>query len=357
MNTGDKINGYTLLRDFTTTGGGQCQWSFAEKGGEQYFIKQFLFPTYPIEGSPGSSKTKALKLTQCEKFETYHKKLQSVLSGKCSKGSNLIVTRDFFREKAKYYKTTDKVDISAESISSISKLAFPKRMLILKTIAHSLQILHHENIVHGDLKPDNILIKETKPGILFTTKLIDFDNSYFAGNPFEVFDEIVGDMTYYSPELALFFQKDDSIKPDMLQTKSDIFSLGIIFFQYLTGNMPFSKEKNKFPYVAILNNETLAFPIGLPEQLKELLIQMMHKNFEKRPNIGEVFSELKEINIEELEPIVGSKIRGKNLNEMLEESEKIIGKEEKGTVLPVAGSGLRGKNLDELRIGTKKGDK
>jgi serine/threonine protein kinase len=68
------------------------------------------------------------------------------------------------------------------------------------TIANSIQILHREKIVHGDLKPDNILIKETAPNV-YTAKLIDFDNSYFSGNPLDVFDEIVGDLTYYSPEM------------------------------------------------------------------------------------------------------------------------------------------------------------
>ena len=50
-------------------------------------------------------------------------------------------------------------------------------------MAHSLRILHQSTYVHGDLKPDNILSKNTTGD--YTTKLIDFDNSYFAGNHHE----------------------------------------------------------------------------------------------------------------------------------------------------------------------------
>ena len=71
--------------------------------------------------------------------------------------------------------------------------------MLLKTVAHSLKILHDLRIVHSDLKPSNVLIKRTELG--YTTKLIDFDSSYIAGNPPPP-EEIVGTMNYYSPELV-----------------------------------------------------------------------------------------------------------------------------------------------------------
>jgi serine/threonine protein kinase len=296
MKKGDIINGYTLLKDFNNAGAGMCQWAFAEKGGKEYFIKVFLSPIYPTEDALGSPEKKAKQKIECEKFENHHRKLQEVLGGKCGEGSNLVVTRDFFRHNTKYYKITDKVDVSSITIPNIAALVFPKKMIILMTIAKSVMILHREKIVHGDLKPDNILIKETVPNV-FTAKLIDFDNSYFPGNPLEVFDEIVGDLTYYSPEMAMFADKDmsSSISLDMLQTKSDIFSLGVIFYQYITGKLPFINKKYKTSYAAVLDNEKISFPDGFPDKLKPLLTQMVNKDFVKRPNINEVFSELKKI--------------------------------------------------------------
>ena len=74
----------------------------------------------------------------------------------------------------------------------------------MKTVAHSLKILHDLRIVHSDLKPSNVLIKRTELG--YTTKLIDFDSSYIAGRPPPP-EEIVGTINYYSPELLGYIQE------------------------------------------------------------------------------------------------------------------------------------------------------
>ena len=81
--------------------------------------------------------------------------------------------------------------------------AFPTQLVLLKTVAHSLKILHDLQIVHSDLKPSNVLIKRTELG--YTTKLIDFDSSYMVGSPPPP-EEIVGTMNYYSPELVRYIQ-------------------------------------------------------------------------------------------------------------------------------------------------------
>ena len=86
MKKGNVINGYTILQDFTTVGGGLSKWTFAAKGGHEYFIKEFLSPTYPTEGAPGSAKIKEQKRQQCVLFEEHHKHLMQVLKDKCSAG-------------------------------------------------------------------------------------------------------------------------------------------------------------------------------------------------------------------------------------------------------------------------------
>ncbi|CAN5733681.1 MAG: protein kinase domain-containing protein [Ilumatobacteraceae bacterium] len=82
---------------------------------------------------------------------------------------------------AKYYKVTEKVAAAGLEAADVAALDLQTQLVLLKTVAHSLKILHDLNIVHSDLKPSNVLIKRTDFG--FTTKLIDFDSSYLAGRP------------------------------------------------------------------------------------------------------------------------------------------------------------------------------
>ena len=64
MLKGEVINGYRILKDFVVAGG-MSKVTFAEKGGKEYFIKEFLSPKYPLPDSPGSEKIKAQTRRAC----------------------------------------------------------------------------------------------------------------------------------------------------------------------------------------------------------------------------------------------------------------------------------------------------
>ena len=114
-------------------------------------------------------------------------------------------------------------------------------------MTHSLKILHDPRIVHGDLKPSNILVKRTELG--YTTKLIDFDSSYIAGKPPSA-AEIVGTINYYSPELLGYVQ-NAGVHPSELGVASDVFAIGLIYSGYLTGALPpFDAPRYHEPAVA-----------------------------------------------------------------------------------------------------------
>ena len=297
MKIGQIINDYTVLgvegKPFSTKGSGLSMWTFVRKDGVDYFMKEFLSPTYPIEGSPGSGKTKAEKRLKCEKFESHHQMIKERCKHVAA-GTNLIITVDFFRFNTKYYKITEKVDVSTVGISEISTLPIEKKILILKTATHSLDILHKLKIVHGDLKPNNILIKERRKEF-FTSKLIDFDNSYISGEPPIVRDDIVGDPAYYSPELEDYILNREHVNGSDVSVQSDIFALGLIFCQYLTGQFPLPIVTGKYASNIVNNGGILEIKNDgtLPEELLILVNSMLLKSPLARPAVHKVFEVLK----------------------------------------------------------------
>jgi eukaryotic-like serine/threonine-protein kinase len=319
MKAGDVLNGYTILEDFKVVGAGLSKWTFAERGGRQYFIKEFLSPTYPDDDAPGSEKIKAKKRARCAAFEAHHRGVQRALAPLSAYGGNLIVTLDFFRWGAKYYKVTEKVDAEGLSSADIAALGLRVQLVLMKTVAHSLKILHDLKIVHGDLKPSNVLIKRTELG--YTTKLIDFDNAYIAGRPPPP-EEIVGTINYYSPELLGYIQ-EAGVAPAELGVASDIFALGLIYTEYLTGAPPpFDAAKYHEPAVAVRNREALRIPRGeIPTQLADLIDAMLAPEPVQRPTIAYVHATLmsmRPVTQDEVAPPPSSGLRGKGLRTTLQ---------------------------------------
>lgn len=307
MNKGDVIHGYRILDDFRVVGG-MSKVSFAEKGGKEYFIKEFLSPKYPTTDSPGSEKIKAQKRKACENFEAHHRRINSLIGTKVSFGGNLVYAVDFFREGTSYYKVNEKIDISSLSLKKISALDEKTIATIACSVCHSVSILHDLNIVHGDLKPDNILIKESKTPI---GKLIDFDDSYFSANPPKDKDCVVGTPEYYSPELAAYItDEDDEIGGETLTLASDIFALGIIFCEYFTGKKPINDEGVP-TWLAIEKGNPIRFAKSLNPGIDKLLRLMLMRNPTDRPSVRKVQQTLREIKTGKM--VSDSELRGNGL--------------------------------------------
>jgi len=299
VNKGDVINGYEILQDFSVAGAGFSKWTFAEKDGREYFFKEFLSPTYPEADAPGSERIKARKRARCEAFENHHRRIMEATRPVSRLGGNLIVTLDFFRWGAKYYKVTEKVEIAeGPEAGEVAALGFDDQLVILKSVAHSLKVLHDLKIVHSDLKPSNILIKKTT--LAHTAKLIDFDSAYFTGEPPPP-DQIVGTINYYSPELVTYIQDTEATDPHRLSLASDVFTLGQIYTEYLTGQPPaHDRERYAYPSIAARQGEALRVPRDkvrpeVPPEILDLIDRMMLLDPAARPSIGEVHAALMKV--------------------------------------------------------------
>ncbi|MDN5848119.1 MAG: protein kinase [Nitrococcus sp.] len=296
MKIGEVINGYRLYSDGTTTNGGRSVWAFATKGKEHFFIKQFLSPKYPVPGqAPGSEKRKRMLMEKCQRFEKEQNRFMAELRNCVRLGGNLIVPIEFVRVDSFYYKIALKVDVSSFDVSGIAELPFENKLVIATTAAHSVAILHQMRIAHGDLKPNNLLINKTAEGE-FVAKLIDFDESFFEGEVNENPGEVVSDFVYYSPELLRYIKTGGDELRAKVTCKSDIFSLGIIYYQYFHGRLPkFNKSKYQYLAVSVLDGKTPGLG-GLRvknKKLAKLIGDMLAIDPNDRPSATQVVEELK----------------------------------------------------------------
>lgn len=287
----ESIADYTLLSDFTTAGGGQSRWAFAERKGTHYFLKEFLKPKYPVDGAPGSAATKAAQRKACAAFEKHHKAIQKALRPLSSAGGNLVITTDFFRAGSRYYKATEKVEVTNWTPSDVARLPAHARLLLMLTVAHSLNVLHRAGLVHGDIKPPNILIKRLEDGDRFSAKLIDFDNAVLAGRSLPPPDQMVGDMAYYSPELVRYMNAPD--KRTQLTGASDIFALGLVYSEWLIGEKPKFDPDARYAGVAVARSDSLDVDGIEPPEMAELIADMVSDPPSRRPTAEEVHSALR----------------------------------------------------------------
>jgi serine/threonine protein kinase len=268
---GDVIGKYTVTRDFDSANAGQCQWGFAEYGGQDFFIKKFLNPVYPGEKSPGSEKGKQKRRDQCHEFEKKQLAIIKALSA-CGDGGLVVRTIDCFKHGdaygEHYFKVSQKVDTSSLS-DRVHTLEVKKKLFVMLTAAGALKILHNNGIIHLDLKPDNILIQEY--GNRLISKIIDFDSSMIEGRSTES-ETLVGDPVYYSPEFARHIATYG--ETHLPTKKSDIFSLGLIFCRYWAGRLPVFPPSYNYAYEAVLKGEELSIPkaskeaVVKPEEIK-----------------------------------------------------------------------------------------
>lgn len=270
------INGYCLTTEFSNKNAGMCQWAFAQKNGREYFIKQLLQPKFPTKAAESMLSPAVVNTMRSEsnKFYESRKRFYDKLF-RCQTG-NVIVVEDFFRQDAFYYIVTEKVSGPFLTVEEISRLSDDAKRVLLKSVLYSIMYIHNQGIVHSDLKPENIMVKHTSRGFC-TAKLLDFESSFFYT---ELPEEIVGDQRYFSPETLL----RNSGRKTPVDTKSDIFSLGLLFHQYWCGAFPsFNRKEYDSAAVALLNDEGLTLNSGLPLDIARLVGRMLSKDPAYRP--------------------------------------------------------------------------
>ena len=175
-----------------------------------------------------------------------------------------------------------------DNVIGEKRLSIDETLNIVTQIAEGLAFAHQRGIVHRDIKPSNIMILSDNHVKIADFGIAKMDSSLSLTQV----GMIVGSPLYMSPEQVMGI----SITP-----QSDIFSLGIVLYKLLTGQLPFSGESaNSVMYQIV--NEAQQNPSLLIKDIPDMLDMIVSKCLEKKPedryaNASELVNELRSCRI------------------------------------------------------------
>ena len=173
-----------------------------------------------------------------------------------------------------------------ELIKQFGKLNYETAITIAIQIAKALECAHKNNIIHRDVKPQNILVTEeglikvTDFGIAKSTSSATLTNT----------TTIMGSAHYFSPEQA---------KGTLVDNRTDLYSLGVVLYEMVTGRVPFEADSPVTIALKHIQEEVVPpkqINSKIPESLNKLIIKAMEKDPGMRyQNARDIINDLQKI--------------------------------------------------------------
>ncbi len=189
-----------------------------------------------------------------------------------------------------------------------SQLSMADRLGVLKEVCEALGYAHRNNVIHRDVKPANIFVQPDG-----TAKLLDFGIARLekreGDQSLTRTGHLIGTVPYMSPE---------RLRNEPIDGRSDIFAAGVVLFQLVAGQLPFSGADN------VLMNKILNEPAprlesirpGLPASLELIVDRALAKNLDERyPTAEEMAADLTSVIVE---------LRQEEVQELLPEAKRLI---------------------------------
>ena len=189
---------------------------------------------------------------------------------------HIVNIYDVGEEEGTYFMVMEYVDGKnlKEYIRDKGRLSAPEAIKITRQIAEALEQAHQAGVIHRDIKPQNILFSRDGK-----VKVADFGIAIAGdGVTVTVGDTIIGSVQYISPEQA---------RGEIAGAPSDLYSLGIVLYEMVTGSVPFTAES---PVALAMKHiqEQIVPPKreaeDLPEDLNEIIMKLVEKDTANRYN-------------------------------------------------------------------------
>jgi len=185
--------------------------------------------------------------------------------------ANIVTLYDFQQAGGRSFITMEFVEgvTLKKLMGMVDRLPLVKALKIIYQCCQGLDYAHKKGIIHRDIKPSNIMINKQN-----IVKIMDFGLAKMAGE--ETITErgsISGTVMYMSPEQLLG-------KP--LDRTTDIYSLGLVFYELLTGVHPFAQGDVAYHHIHTQPKPPRELRPDLPENLSAIVLKSIEKDHAKR---------------------------------------------------------------------------
>ncbi len=199
---------------------------------------------------------------------------------------NIVNIYDVGSEYGMYYIVMEYVEgITLKSyIEKKGRLSYKEAVSIAIQVGRGIEAAHNKHIVHRDIKPQNIIISTEGK-----VKVTDFGIARAANNN-TIHADVMGSVHYTSPEQA---------RNGFVDGKSDIYSLGIVMYEMVTGRVPFDGDSTVAIAIQHLQDEMTppsAYAPDLPISMEKIILKCTQKNPDRRyESISDLLVDLKKV--------------------------------------------------------------
>ena len=162
------------------------------------------------------------------------------------------------------------------------QLSFKEAISIAIQVARGIEVAHNKNIIHRDIKPQNIIISTEGK-----VKVTDFGIAR-AASANTISSDVMGSVHYASPEQA---------RNGFVDNRSDIYSLGIVMYEMVTGRVPFDGDTTVAVAIQHLQEEMSSpreYAPNIPISLEKIILKCAQKNPDRRyQSMAELLADLR----------------------------------------------------------------
>ena len=223
-----------------------------------------------------------------EKFQKSESNLERFLQeAKSASGlnhPNILVIHEIGAEGGTHYIVSEYIEgKTLREVIDENSLTLPEIFEIAIHIANALVAAHAAQIIHRDIKPENVIVRpdgfvkilDFGLAKLVRQKQIGFEASTVRQNQ-TAKGVILGTVQYMSPEQA---------KGERVDERTDIFSLGVVFYEMIAGKTPFAGASVSETFANLINTEPpplARFSANIPNELERIVAKMLRKKADER---------------------------------------------------------------------------